>query len=90
MIIPQALHTVKTGDYLTVLARDYNVSVDGIKQANGLKTDSTKLGQTLIITAFIQSNQSLPTAPKPEAQPSSYIAASGDSLSVIAKRMIRL
>lgn len=42
-------HTVAKGDTLTSLAKKYNTSVDSLKSANGLRSDTISLGQTLKI-----------------------------------------
>lgn len=42
-------HTVASGDTLWGLSRKYNVSVDDIRQANGLTSDTIVTGQTLNI-----------------------------------------
>lgn len=42
-------HVVKDGSNLTKLAKQYGVSVEEIKRANGLKNDNIRAGQTLKI-----------------------------------------
>ncbi|GAA0787760.1 MULTISPECIES: N-acetylmuramoyl-L-alanine amidase [Pseudomonadati] len=42
-------HKVKSGESLSLIARRYGVSVDGIKKANNLKSDVVRIGQQLII-----------------------------------------
>ena len=42
-------HTVVKGDTLFSLARRYNTSVNAIKSANGLSSDTIRIGQTLTI-----------------------------------------
>ncbi|WEG12460.1 LysM peptidoglycan-binding domain-containing protein [Pullulanibacillus sp. KACC 23026] len=80
-------YTVVSGDSLSVIAKRYNVTVDAIKQANQLTSDTIQVGQTLTIpasggTVSAASSASTTTA----ASTQSYTVASGDSLSVIAKR----
>ncbi|MCQ6276328.1 LysM peptidoglycan-binding domain-containing protein [Bacillus sp. V3B] len=89
LIIPKAFHIVKTGDYLTVLAKKYGTTVDGIKKANILASDTTRLGQTLIIPTLIGEMQKTNITPTPVSSQavSTYTVMSGDSLSVIAKRL---
>ena len=41
--------TVRSGDTLLGIARETGVSVDAIKQANGLSDDNIRLGQTLVV-----------------------------------------
>ena len=42
-------HKVQQGQTLSAIAHAYNVPVDKIKKANGLKTDMIRVGQTLFI-----------------------------------------
>lgn len=44
-------HTVKSGDTLTKLARDYKVSVKDIQRANNLRGSVIRVGQKLVIPA---------------------------------------
>ncbi|GLI34215.1 lytic transglycosylase domain-containing protein [Desulforhabdus amnigena] len=46
---PKRSHTVKSGETLSGLARKYEVSIDDLKKANGIKGDTLPLGQTIII-----------------------------------------
>ncbi len=50
------VHTVKSGDYLGRIAKQYGVSIDSIRTNNGLRTDTLKLGQTLKIRGNKASN----------------------------------
>ncbi|WP_188208240.1 C40 family peptidase [Alkalibacillus aidingensis] len=68
-------HTVVSGDSLSVIARTYNVTVQDIKSANNLTSDTIRIGQELKI----------PTSEQPNNM-SEYTVKSGDSLSVIAKQ----
>ncbi len=43
-------YTVKQGDTLFTLARQFNTTVDRIKAANGLNSDSLSVGQKLVIS----------------------------------------
>jgi LysM repeat protein len=45
------IHTVKSGEYLWLIANKYNVTVDAIKSVNNLTRDSLKIGQVLKIPA---------------------------------------
>lgn len=47
--IPLRKHKVARGDYLGKIASKYGVSVDGIRKANNLRSDSLAVGQVLII-----------------------------------------
>ena len=42
-------HSVKSGETLYSLAKKYGVTVDDIKKTNGLKSESLKLNQKLLI-----------------------------------------
>ena len=42
-------HVVESGQTLSEIARGYGTTVKAIKQANGLKTDNLRIGQTLFI-----------------------------------------
>ncbi len=42
-------HVVSSGDTLWGLSRQYSVSVDSIRQANGISGDTIVTGQTLVI-----------------------------------------
>lgn len=44
-------HKVKSGESLSTIARKYGVSVTAIKNANGMKSDALRAGQTLKIPA---------------------------------------
>lgn len=43
------VHTIKSGETLSVIARKYGVSVAQLKQANGLKSDAIAAGKTLTV-----------------------------------------
>lgn len=47
--VPLRKHKVARGDYLGKIASKYGVSVNSIRQANKLRTDSLAIGQVLII-----------------------------------------
>nr|WP_244325726.1 N-acetylmuramoyl-L-alanine amidase [Shewanella aestuarii] len=42
-------HKVKSGESLSVIARRYGVSIEGIKKANNMKSDMVRIGQNLVI-----------------------------------------
>ncbi|WML46740.1 LysM peptidoglycan-binding domain-containing protein [Neobacillus sp. PS3-34] len=44
-------HTVKTGDSLSLISRDYGLSVSNIKKFNNFTTDKVRIGQVLKLTA---------------------------------------
>lgn len=45
----QSVHTVKKGDTLFAISKRYGVTVDALKQANGMKDNSLRVGQRLKI-----------------------------------------
>ncbi|GAD69420.1 MULTISPECIES: N-acetylmuramoyl-L-alanine amidase [Vibrio] len=47
--VPLRKHKVQRGDYLGKIASQYNVSVDSIRKANKLRSDTLTVGQVLII-----------------------------------------
>ncbi len=57
--MPDTIYEVKRGDALVLIARRFGVSVDQIKQANGLTSDLIRAGQTLRI----------PPPPRPTGTP---------------------
>ena len=70
------LYTVKRGDTLYSIARQYNTTVDNLKQINGLTSNILNIGQTLVV----------PTLEIIEPEMSnSYVVKSGDTLYSIAK-----
>jgi peptidoglycan endopeptidase LytF len=57
------LYTVQSGDSLWKLARQHNVSVAAIKQANNLTSDMLRIGQKLRIPASAAGSDSASAAP---------------------------
>lgn len=47
--IERKVHTIKSGEALSIIARNYGVSVTAIKQANKLRSDAIRAGAKLII-----------------------------------------
>lgn len=69
---PRQIHTVKSGDTLTAIARKFDMSVSELAEANKLDTDKPlKLGAKI---------KGLATTQK------AYVAQSGDTLAAVAKR----
>lgn len=73
-------YTVKSGDSLSVIARDHNTTVTILREVNNLSSDVIRIGQTLRIPATQGSTPS-----QGSGSTSTYTVRSGDSLSVIAR-----
>ena len=73
-------YTVKSGDTLYSIARRFNITVDKLKELNGLKNNLISVGQNLLVSDFNQSNV------VPEDDNQYYIVQKGDSLWSIAKK----
>jgi len=59
-------HIVKSGDTLSELAAKYKITVQQLKQINGLTSDNIKIGQKLYVqlTKPVQNKKPVPTTPK--------------------------
>ncbi|NPC93095.1 LysM peptidoglycan-binding domain-containing protein [Bacillus sp. WMMC1349] len=87
--------TVKLGDSLWMLAKDYKTSVKEIKDLNGLDNDLIYPGQKLIIKGEIQNSSRKSSSVKQSSKPSNrskrssstYKIELGDSLWKIANEM---
>lgn len=66
-------YTVKSGDNLYSIAREYNTTIDAIKNANNLTSNLLSIGQTIKI-------------PKDTSLETTYTVQKGDSLYSIAKK----
>ncbi|WP_043932726.1 C40 family peptidase [Bacillus sp. EB01] len=78
-----ATYTVKSGDTLWEISRDYNTTVSKLKSLNGLSGDTIYVGQVLKVegTASVASAQ---TVTSTSTSTSTYTVKSGDTLSEIA------
>ncbi len=90
LVLPNYInYTVKKGDTLYSIAKNYNVSVDTIKKDNALTSDALSLNQNLKIrvpSTQIEECIGIDYIP-PENNPSiTYIVKKGDSLYSIAKK----
>ena len=81
-------HTVKQGETLSLIARDYSLSLSNIKTTNKLTSDVIKVGQVLRLTGLSATTQDTPpksgtiaTSPKT----TTYTVKKGDTLSGLAK-----
>ena len=69
------IYTVKKGDSLWLIANKYGTTVDELKNANNLKSNTLSIGQTLIIPEKKESTSKI-----------SYVVKKGDSLWLIANK----
>ena len=86
-------YSVKSGDYLGKIARNFRVRVSQIKQWNGLRTNDLKIGQRLTIysrnpTAYTPSKpRSSAKRSKNTTNKSTYLVKPGDSLWSISNKL---
>lgn len=76
-------YTVKSGDTLYKIANSYNVSVDKIKSANKLTSNTLSIGQKLLIptvTTDVTENDN------PSSAGINYVVVKGDNLYTIANK----
>lgn len=69
------IYTVKKGDSLWLIANKYGTTVDELKNANNLKSNTLSIGQTLIIPEKNEGTSKI-----------SYVVKKGDSLWLIANK----
>lgn len=69
------IYTVKKGDSLWLIANKYGTTVDELKNANDLKSNTLSIGQTLIIPKKKENTNKI-----------SYVVKKGDSLWLIANK----
>lgn len=82
-LVSRNIHTVRRGDALSVIAKHYQVSVAALRQANNLRGDRIRVGQTLQIPRAGGG----PGQPSPGAETTqTYVVQAGDSLWEIAQR----
>ncbi len=89
------MHTVRSGDTLSQIARNYGTTVAELKRANALENDLIRIGDTLIIPGGSAPERKGP-GPKPAAAPAKkksaargkavHIVVSGDTPSAIARQ----
>ena len=78
-------YTVERGDSLWSIARRFGVTVQEIRDANDLTSDTLSVGQSLIIPG-ISAGDDLEDNEENDTVPTTYTVASGDSLWSIANR----
>lgn len=78
-------YTVERGDSLYSIARRFGVTVQDIRDANNLTTDTLSIGQSLIIPG-LSAGDDLEDNEGSETVPNTYTVQSGDSLWSIANR----
>ena len=92
------VYVVQNGDYLAKISKRFNVTINSIKQQNGLKSDMIRVGQRLKIPGrFDVGEQKAPAVRKAAAKPANtkaasaytgatkeYVVKGGDTLGAIA------
>jgi len=78
-------HTVKSGESLYTISRSYGISVEALKEANGLEGNHLKPKQVLLIPNP-KKRPAGKSAQKALSETESYIVKQGDSLYTISKR----
>ena len=83
-------YKVASGDSLWTIARNFNVSIDSIKAANNLTSDTIYVNQSLKIPVSLVQAPAPAPSPSPSPVPAqgshTYKVASGDTLWLIARR----
>jgi LysM repeat protein len=83
----QTRHTVKSGEMIGTIAKDYGTTSQAILQANGLKENSIiSVGQELIIPLPVANTLTPTPTATPSPTPFVYTVKQGETLSAIAKR----
>jgi len=79
-----SVHTVRSGDTVSGIAKKYGTTWVALRKANGLSSDTIKVGQKLTIPGSSSGTASAASAPKRST--TTYTVASGDVLGTIAER----
>ena len=79
-----ATYTVKSGDTLSAIATKHGISVNELKQWNGLSSNNIKPGQVLKVKNSAETSASAPAA-STSGEYTTYTIKSGDSFYSIAK-----
>ena len=80
--VKTSTYTVKKGDGLGAIAERHGMTLQEIRELNGLKDNNIQVGQKLKVTGKASEERS----EKPEAKSSTYTVKKGDSLGAIAER----
>ena len=99
-LAPPDAHRVQRGETLFSISKKYGIAIEEIKSVNAMKTNSVKLGQTILLRADAnaKANATVAAAPSKAPQlvrvstsvkpvrrkPSTYTVRSGDTLHAIA------
>jgi LysM repeat protein len=79
-------YTVQSGDTLAIIAANYQVSQDAIKDFNGLTTDTVYIGSTILIPLCMRAATPgptpTPTIPPPYPAPSLLLPVDGKSFTL--------
>jgi cell wall-associated NlpC family hydrolase len=78
------LYEVKKGDSLYTISKEFSVSIEDIKEANSLRGNALKPGQTLDIPE--KSTDAAPHKTKVKPKASYYTVKNGDTLGTIARK----
>lgn len=83
------LHVVKPGETLSEIAEDYGIGLSKLRAANGLRGNAIRAGQKLVIPATaakLAAAAKSAASAEPASKGGTYVVASGDTLSSIAKK----
>ncbi len=75
-------HVVKEGETLFGIAKKYNISVQELKEINGLTDNALKIGQVLQLNRTEPKSNTIPDAGKPKV----HVVQAGETLYAISKK----
>ncbi|MCQ2124469.1 MAG: LysM peptidoglycan-binding domain-containing protein [Fibrobacter sp.] len=80
-------HKVRKGENLGVIAKQYDIRVSELQQANDMKTTRIRAGQTLLIPIKVTPKpKSKNSAPRKPEKVRTYVVRNGDNMASIARR----